>query len=133
MAKNVSPKVLFEGFDSCSINDIRVSLEYIGEGLQGDYDKNDPDDEPLLRFYVEHKNDDGTWEEVEDASYCTNISANSSHDVIKKAVEFICKAYYDVLSNDPYVSVKKLGENLSWLSEEDFQKNTKQKNSVSSR
>jgi len=31
-------------------SNIVVSLEYIGEGLSGDYDEEDPEDVPLLRF-----------------------------------------------------------------------------------
>ena len=47
---------------------IRVEWEDIGEGICGDYNPEDPDDIPLLRFSVSILLD-GQWEAVEDASY----------------------------------------------------------------
>ena len=35
-----------------TIKNVSVELEDIGEGLSGDYDPNDKDDIPLLRFTV---------------------------------------------------------------------------------
>ncbi len=50
-------------------DNIKVVLEHIGEGLNGEFDSEDSKDVPLIRFTI-YK--DG--EMVEDASYCTNLS-----------------------------------------------------------
>jgi hypothetical protein len=46
----------------------RVVAEYIGEGYEGDYDENDPLDQPLMRFDLFRVGED---EAVD--SYCTLI------------------------------------------------------------
>jgi len=43
--------------------DVRVELEWIGEGYEGDYDPEDPEDVPLLRFTVYRREGDW-WEQV---------------------------------------------------------------------
>ena len=106
---------------------IRVDLVNIGEGLSGDYDPEDPDDINLLRFDVYVKNPDADedytdgWIEVEDASYCTQLAADLPEEVLEKAIRVIFKAYRDEISSyEDYLngpSVKKLGEELSWISE----------------
>lgn len=99
---------------------IRVELVNIGEGLCGDYDPEDPDDINLLRFDASIKNDEGEWEEIEDASYCTRLPADGDIELLKNAATIIHTRYRDVISsyegykNGP--SVKKLGEELSWIS-----------------
>ena len=55
---------------------IRVEWEDIGEGICGDYNPEDPDDHPLLRFSVSILLD-GQWEAVEDASYCTQMPVDT--------------------------------------------------------
>ncbi len=67
-----------EDFDPIEIESehCELSLEWIGEGRDGDYDKSDRTDEPRLRFTVKHKTllD---WEGVEpkQESYCTGLDA----------------------------------------------------------
>lgn len=52
--------------------DFRVTLDYVGEGVCGDYDPDDEQDEPRLRFYCDKLSRAyGEWCEVDDASYCT--------------------------------------------------------------
>lgn len=98
---------------------IRVCLSNIGEGTCGDYNEDDPEDENLLRFDILYKdpaNPDMEWTEVEDASYCTNIPANSSEKHLKIAITNIFNRYREVA--DLIISgcsVKKLGEELSWI------------------
>ena len=95
--------------------------------MSGDYRPDDPHDINLLRFDVYVKADADTnaetvdgWAEVEDASYCTNMPATASEDVLEKALRCIFKRYRDVITGPDYPSVKKLGEELSHISENDF-------------
>jgi len=55
--------------------DFRVTLDHIGEGVYGDYDPEDEQDERRLRFYCDKLDRAyGSWEEVEDSSYCTLLN-----------------------------------------------------------
>lgn len=96
-----------------------VYWENLDEGMKGDYDPDDPDDVNLLRFTAYLATEDG-WEQVNDASYCTMMPATASVDVLKRAIRSIAKEYGNVLNSDPHQSVKKLGEELSWVSPGDF-------------
>jgi hypothetical protein len=110
---------------SVSDDVIRIDLVNIGEGLSGDYNPDDPDDVNLLRFdaYVNNPDTDedysGGWLEIEDASYCTRLPADSDMEALEKAAKLIHSRYRDVIgSYDDYLngpSVKKLGEELSWI------------------
>lgn len=97
---------------------VKVEFENIGEGLSGDYNPLDPDDINLLRFYVSVF-DDGEWVEKDDASYCTYIPEEATVEQKKAALELLLDRFYDALSQDVTVSVKKLGEELSYISLED--------------
>lgn len=96
---------------------LRVVWENLNEGICGDY-TGEPDDVNLLRFTVYIKRGD-QYEEVDDASYCTNIPADTEPEILLKGLQLLLKEY-DVLQRDPYVSVKKIGERLSHMSPEDF-------------
>lgn len=88
--------------------DVAVTLEWIGEGADGDYDPTDPGDEPLMRIGVERRAN-GEWEAVDDASYCTNISARASQKGMILAMQY-------VLEQVPAEgSVKRLMERMSWI------------------
>ncbi len=104
---------------------IRVDIVNIGEGINGDYNPEDPSDENLLRFDVYYKDPedkDMDWTEVGDASYCTNLTAKASEEVLEKAVTAIFNRYDDVATHIiSGGSVKKMGEELSWISAEDFE------------
>lgn len=92
-------------------------LEDIGEGISGDYNPEDEDDVQLLRFSVYIKNEDGVYEQMDDASYCTQIPLSTPYGELARLCMIIFKEYRDVA--DAYKngsSVKKLGERLSWLS-----------------
>lgn len=87
---------------------IAVTLEYIGEGNDGDYDPDDAGDEPLMRVGVQRL-EDGKWDEVEDSSYCTQISARGSEAGKGLALEYI-------IAQLPQTgSVKKIMERMSWI------------------
>ncbi len=85
---------------------VKVVIEWIGEGIDGDYDEEDPDDEPLCRFSVYRRYDrdermdphflddhtpwgeydiDEGWRAVADASYCTQLKATLPRERLEKA------------------------------------------------
>ncbi len=101
---------------------VKVVIEDIGEGLHGDYNADDPEDIALLRFtvYLKTEEDPEQWDQVDDASYCTQLPADTPRDILKKAVKYLLKEFSNVLNSDRYQSVKKLGESLSWISPEWF-------------
>ena len=90
----------------------RVDWYNAGEGYTGDYNPDDPEDVNFLRFDV-YFNVDGNWEEVEDASYCTHVPADTPLSTLRNLCCRIQRAYKD--TDDPNCSVKKLGEELSWI------------------
>lgn len=96
---------------------LRVDWVNLREGISGDYNSEDPEDINLLRFDVYAKRDDSDWEEVDDASYCTNVPADTDPDELERLLRVIFDRYSDVI--DDYIengtSVKKLGEELSWI------------------
>jgi hypothetical protein len=96
-----------------------VYLEDIGEGLSGEYDPSDPNDVELLRMTVcrggATVNED---EPVEDGSYCTGISAYASREELRRLCEIIMDRVHGPLTAGQ--SIKRICEELSWLSEEDL-------------
>jgi len=94
---------------------VKVEWEAIGEGLHGDYNPKDPEDIELLRFYVSVLQD-GVWEEKEDASYCTQFPVSATDEEKLAGLDLLLDRFFDALSEDIDVPVKKLGESLSWIS-----------------
>ena len=96
-------------------DNVKVCWVNLGEGHCGDYDENNPDDENLLRFdvYVFNGND---WEVVDDASYCTCVTAETDDGELMRMLRILMSEFYNVLHHDIYASVKKLGERMSWIS-----------------
>ena len=86
---------------------VTVQFENLDEGYFGDYHPDDPDDVNLLRFTVYFKG-----EEVDDASYCTQIPASTDASLVQKCAERILREVYDPLTSG--FSIKRLGECLSW-------------------
>lgn len=95
-------------------DNVRVELEHIGEGWQGEYDETDPDDTPLLRFTVS-KLVDGEWQEVNDASYCTQLPDSISEDDRNRVMQYIMEHVYSSVMSG--ISIKRMCEHMSWLSE----------------
>lgn len=102
----------------------KVVWEYIGEGLSGEYNPEDPTDTPLLRFscyeYI-HRDNEGhiidDWEQMNDASYCTRMPPTASLRHLLIAAGIILEAIEDVC-------YKKRLEELSWFCPEDFKEKT---------
>lgn len=99
----------------------RACFTYIGEGWHGDYDPEDPTDSPLLRFDVQTS--DPEWVRCDDASidagwywvdsYCTQVRANV---VTGEQAETLLRSIVGRLNGETG-SVKKILEELSWISE----------------
>ena len=91
-----------------------VVLSWIGEGWDGDYQDDDPEDCPLLRFSV-YRATTGPQDrnEINDASYCTRIPATVSQNTAHRLAVYILDAVYDA-AHDGH-SIKKLCERLSWI------------------
>ena len=101
-------------------DDIRVDFITIGEGYNGDYNPDDPNDEELIRFDVYAKNIEGfdsdDWIAVDDASYCTTIPVNSPMEELEKKITIVFNEYKNVATHIKQGgSVRKLGETLSWI------------------
>lgn len=93
-------------------NDVRVEWVNLGEGCWGDYDPDDPEDENLLRFDVSRLVDNN-WEMVDDASYCTGISAETPRETLIHLLEVIMGEVYEPVTQGH--SIKKICERLSWI------------------
>jgi hypothetical protein len=95
---------------------VKVALVYIGEGICGEYNEEDPEDIPLMRFDV-YKSDEflSDWQEVGDASYCTQLSLNATEEEKKNCLQVIMDEVYGPLMAD--CSIKKICERLSWIDE----------------
>ncbi len=107
-------------------NGVMIELINIGEGMIGDYNENNPEDTNLLRFDV-YTNasrtsdpDDENWESID--SWCTLLPATMSEEKITKALDVLFNEFYDALKDDLTTSIRRLGDNLSWTSEEDIEK-----------
>ncbi len=103
-----------------SDNKLRVDFEHIGEGWSGDYNPDDKEDNPLVRYTVSVRRPDAdpdAWEQMDDASYCTRIPLATSNDDMGVLAAIVYDRFADVVDN--YLdseSVKRLGEELSYLS-----------------
>lgn len=97
---------------------VKVDLEWIGEGLCGDFNSNDEDDVPLLRFTVLKELDPGIWEEVEHGSYCTQLSAKLPQEELQKFCDAMLNQVFDAVKVG--ASIKNECERLSWMHESWF-------------
>lgn len=117
-------QTIFYGYDEETVaevldDELKVEWANIDEGYNGDYNPDDSNDVELLRFYV-YFNDDGEWEPVENASYCTNMPLHTPQEILEASLEAIFSRYKDEMGGDPYAPVKNLGEELSWISPDSF-------------
>ena len=98
-------------------NGYRADWTFLGEGLSGDYDESDPDDEPLLRFDCYKLNESEIWEELDDSSYCTQIPVGTSDEILLAALKYI------VSEIEGQENVKRICEKLSWINPSQFELN----------
>ncbi len=116
-------KIIEKWFDLEIYNkDKTVMLEWswIGEGLSGDWQEDDPDDYPHLRFTIYEKlyTEDypaGEFFQIDDSSYCTSISIDTSKKNLEKLAHYILNIVENRVKGGR--SIKKLCEELSWIDE----------------
>ena len=88
---------------------LMMEWEWIGEGICCEYNPDDPEDEPLLRFTVYVKDEDGGWEQAEDCSYCTNNAIDTPMDDLLEMADCILSEYTHSSSR------KRAMEEVSWI------------------
>jgi hypothetical protein len=101
---------------------VMVSWEWLDEGECGDYDPDDPEDYPHLRFSVykkgfsasDHLNPNPV-EAIDDSSYCTLMPIDTPKETLIKLAEYILNCVEDDVKNGN--SIKKCCERLSWIDE----------------
>lgn len=126
-------KELAQG-DLCTLeeNNLKVTMEWIGEGFCGDYEPENPDDIPLIRFSCYRRRDSDTlvrmtshefmdgldWDGIDDASYCTRLPYDTPRKILRRAAGCVIDELSDAIEGG--ASPKKPLERLSWLCLEDF-------------
>lgn len=98
--------------------DFAVSVEWIGEGNDGDYDPMDSNDKPLLRFDAQRNVGivDNEWEDLDNGSYCTQVSLFSPKEVRTALPRYLAQR----LDVEGGAHPKRLMEKLSWTTEKDI-------------
>ena len=91
-----------------------VTLQWLGEGNDGDYNPNDPEDEPLLRFDTDRRIDGG-WEEVDAGRYCVHFRADITAEDAQLAAKYLLDRIEIAGGSHP----KRLCEQLSWTTMKD--------------
>lgn len=94
-------------------DNVMVEWTELGEGIDGDYNPDDPEDVELLRFDVSRLID-GEWEAIDDASYCTQVPVSATPEQRAKGLQRIMDEVYEGASQG--YSIKKICEHLSWIS-----------------
>jgi len=94
-------------------DNVMVEWAELGEGIDGDYNPDDPEDIELLRFDVSRLVD-GEWQPIDDASYCTQVPVSATPEQRAKGLQWIMDEVYEGVSQG--YSIKKLCEQLSWIS-----------------
>jgi hypothetical protein len=108
----------FEGSTpELALFDGRYKVEWtnLGEGRDGDYNSNDPDDVALLRFDTSF---DG--ELIQDGSYCTLMPVETSENILRKGLGRIMDTINKECRSDGSCP-KKVFEELSWIDPKWFQ------------
>lgn len=99
-------------------DNVMVEWTELGEGIDGDYNPDDPEDTELLRFDVSQLVN-GEWEAIDDASYCTQVPVSATPEQKAKGLQLIMDEVYEWASQG--YSIKKLCERLSWISLESIE------------
>ena len=107
------------------LDGVMVEWTNLGEGNNGDYDENDPDDKNLLRFDVsqfkvneyaqrlDSETAEPDWCEVRDASYCTQVRADTPRDELQRLLQVIMNDVGPDVRGG--MSIKRQCEALSWM------------------
>ena len=105
--------------------DVAVEWYNAGEGWDGDFNPDDPEDVNLLRFdFYGRKN--GKWLPVIDSSYCTQVPVDSPDEVLANLLEVLMDEGEDAVQialaedridrGDIIPAGRKVFEELSWIS-----------------
>jgi len=96
-----------------SDKEVLVEWTDLGEGIQGDYNPDDPEDIALLRFDISLI-DKGETIPIEDASYCTQVPVDTDDKILKEGLEMMMEEIFDAVIHGN--SIKKVCERMSWIS-----------------
>ena len=81
-------KTIFRDCGEAENEDLKVYLSYCDEGINGDYNEDDPEDEPLLRIDVHARNEEGDdWNDEASYSTCTGFCAWTDEENANKIAE----------------------------------------------
>lgn len=101
------------GLPALTRGNVRIEWSNLGEGYDGEYDSENPEDDNLLRFDVSRLEGE-TWEPINDGSYCTQVKASESHAMLTQHLKDFMDTIYDDVS--VHGRAKRLCEQLSWTS-----------------
>jgi hypothetical protein len=88
----------------------RADWERLGEGYDGDFNEDDPNDVEFYRFDT-YELVEGEWEEIRDGSYCTAMPVGTPENVLLEGLMLIVANLNAVVDTSP----KRELEALSWM------------------
>ena len=98
---------------------IRVAWVCLGEGYNGEYDPNDPEDELLLRLDVAVKNEEtDDWETAE--SRCTCFAASAPQQDQEAALEILLDRFCNAYSTGTRQCLGTLADEMSYISADTY-------------
>ena len=92
---------LIEDFETIQLiqSNVMVEWNWVGKGITGEYQENDPDDVPLLSFTIcSCPNVDTSsrhWEPISNASYGTQIHIDTPRTILEKLAQKIMDKVYN--------------------------------------
>ncbi len=96
---------------------VYASFVFCGEGINGDFDPDNSDDQPLLRLDVAPMVDGkAAYDTTESA--CTQVDARTEKATLKKILEIICDRVAKTIAEGG--SLRRFVERCSYLSEYDY-------------
>lgn len=95
---------------------VKITFVELGEGYNGEYNPNDPNDAELERFDI-YLFEEGEWWMVVGDSYCTALEVCASDEIKQRALTYLMDTLYEPVLRGDY---KRLAEELSWISKEWF-------------
>lgn len=100
IAGDVEPMAVDTESGSMVVSALRTEWVFLGEGRNGDYDPNDPNDRPVLRFDVlVRSTETGEWVYAESASNSTNVVATDPPSVHLQVLMSVHRAVMSVFPN----------------------------------
>ena len=94
-------------------------MSILARGFSGDYDPDDPDDVPLVRFSC-LKREGKEFEAIDDTSYCTRIPIDTERDVLKHLAEVVMKELKRAIEGGG--NPKKAMEYMSWVTADELRR-----------